>query len=175
MKLLIIILFFFQTAYAASYCLHPEAKANPLLEKPLQILLEDPSGNKFKIQIIESGPDFCINPGFPIIVVETEPKADAWIQVIYTNSELGNFLDYDPKITPKPFYSFNNYFYDAPLWSLDNNLIWKANLFSVKLDENKKIIQIIGGIQWGFEIKDGKVLTMKPSLLDEIAWELDIN
>jgi hypothetical protein len=147
-KLLLLIIFFLiatNKSYGVNYCLHPDSlnkKEEPDLTRQLKAL----SGTLFTIQMIKSAKAFCINPNFPVILVETEPKADAWIQVIFTNSKekkLKQFLDYDPQITPKPFYSFNHYFYDAPLWSI-KNLIWKAYLLPVKLNKKKEIKKYLG-------------------------------
>jgi hypothetical protein len=99
---------------------------------------------------------------------------------VYTDSTdptLRTFVDYNPKWTNYPFYSYSNYFYDAPLWtySLLNKPLsfWTGHAFAVSVDHQKKLINCIGGIKWGFELSQMKLRpnAIHPQLLDKRDWE----
>jgi len=169
MKKVILLLFLFlieKRGFAKDFCLHPES--SHIIAPDLLLELPSTAGIIFIIKMIKAATSNCINPKFPVILVETQPKMDAWLQIVYTNSDeekFQTFIDYDPNFTEKPFYSYSKYFYDAPLWSFDNQsqLEWRGHLFPVKIiDDN---IQLITGIEWGFIIKNGQITNVKPRLL----------
>ena len=64
------------------------------------------------------------------------------------------FIDALPEL--HPFYTIQADFYDAPCWRY--NLFskpltyWKGHAYAVQIDENKKVVEIYGGIEWGFTL-----------------------
>ncbi|NDB85354.1 MAG: hypothetical protein EB127_22025 [Alphaproteobacteria bacterium] len=137
----------------------------------------------FKIKQINNSSKESINPYFPVIVIEPNLKIDAWIHVVYTdashpyNSKRKTFVDYNPKWTEYPFYSYAQYFYDAPLWTYSffskPLSFWKGHAFAVSVDHQKKSIHCIGGIEWGFELSYFRLRpkSIHPQLLNKETWE----
>lgn len=136
----------------------------------------------FKVKQINNTPKNSINPYFPVILIEANVKVDGWIHMVYTdasdhdNLKWKTFIDFDPKWTNYPFYSYSQYFYDAPLWTyslLSKPLsFWRGYAFAVKADHKKKSINCIGGIKWGFELSNFKLRpkTLRPKLLKQNEW-----
>lgn len=140
------------------------------------------SGVIFKIKQINNAPKDSINPYFPIILIEPNVKVYGWIHIVYTDdinhlSQWKILVDYNPKWTNYPFYSNLDYFYDAPLWhySLFNKplSVWKGHAFAINIDHQKKSINCLGGVEWGFELSYFRLRpkTTTPRLLDEQSWE----
>lgn len=163
--------------------LHPENINFNKHTPDLELALHSSSGVMFKIKQINNSSKESINPYFPVIVIEPNLKIDGWIHVVYTdashpeNLKWKTFADYDPKWTEYPFYSYAQYFYDAPLWtySLFSKPLsfWKGHAFAVQVDHQKKSIHCLGGVEWGFELSQFKLRpkAINPKTLNNLDWD----
>lgn len=151
-------------------------------EHKLYFRFQTKQGFNFDIDFVRNSKPNCLNPYFPAIHIKTDIPHNAWLHVVYTDSEVPEqqtFIDSE-KITTKrssyPFYAYTEDFYDAPLWtySLLNKPIsfWKGHAFAVEVNHQNKTIKCLGGIEWGFELHFTKLrpVASKPKLLDEKAW-----
>lgn len=116
--------------------------------------------NFFEISFIENSPKTCINPNFPSIHISTSFSHNAWMQVIFTDSnelELKHIIDSDTSSDLFPLYTTEENFFDAPKWSytiLHKPIkTWIANCYALNIDNVKKLITIHGPIEWGFYFK----------------------
>ncbi len=140
-------------------------------------------GKHFEIDLIENSKPDCLNPYFPSIHIQMNDKHNAWVHIVYTDSiipQLQMFIDAENKDNPNsayPFYTYEQYFLDAPLWtySLFSKplSLWKGHAFAVKVDHENKAITCIGGIEWGFLLSPTRLRpkAINPKLLDEQAWK----
>ena len=141
-------------------------------------------GNSFDVFYIKnSGRRSCLNPMFPKIKIVLANPHDGWIQVIRTDSkilELREFVDWTSATKiPKPFYTLESNFYDAPLWSYNffskPLYSWTAHTYAVKTDLSHKKIKCVGGIAWGFKFRRFGISpeTILPTPLNQENWDKD--
>jgi|GEM_PF-2177485 len=139
-------------------------------------------GNSFEVDYIPNAGPECINPYFPVIRISTESNHNAWVQIVYTDTKDTNwqkFIDSEVHSGTFPFYSFSKNFYDGPHW--DYTLFqkplsfWKAHAYAVNVNHEEKIIQCVGGVQWGFELSYFKLRPhcLTPKALNFQDWEKD--
>ncbi len=164
------------------FFLHPESINCTRYKTDLELELRSGAGVIFNIKQIKNAPKQAINPYFPVILIQPNVKHDGWIHIVYTDAshvddlKWKTFIDHDPKATNYPFYSYLQYFYDAPSWNysiLNKPLgFWKGHAFAVKVDHQNKIINCIGGIEWGFKLSlfRSRPKAIYPKLLDEHDW-----
>ena len=135
-----------------------------------------------EVTFIENSGIKCFNPFFPIIHIRinTNGQHNAWVHIVRTDSldeRLKIFVDTAKEF--KPFYNFEEDFYDAPHWRygvFDKPLsFWEGHAYAVKVDHVTKTITCLGGIRWGFKLaRFGLKPTMiPPSSLSLDDWELD--
>jgi hypothetical protein len=164
------------------YCLD---HLNPDSEADFNMKFYPSSGVIFDVYYIKNANHNCVNPYFPVILIKSNIMHDGWVQIVQTNSDdlaLKLFIDYDPKMTTEPFYSYAQHFYDAPLWTYNlffkKSFKWNAHVFAIKIDKENQIIQILGGIGWGFELNPTNLRpkSYRPYLLNESeiaeSWEV---
>lgn len=152
-------------------------------DRKLNYKLGSGEGNNFDVYLVENSKPNCLNPYFPSIHIQASQSHNAWIHIVYTDSqapEWRTFIDTTTKNSSGstyPFYTYEQDFYDAPLWtySLFNKPIrfWKGHAFAVKADHQNKSINCIGGIEWGFALSDFRLRpkTTAPRLLNKEHWE----
>lgn len=139
-------------------------------------------GNVFDINYVSKATIDCINPYFPAIHMVTNGMHNAWVHIVYTNCsnfELQKFIDMgkDPDICP--FYTLEQDFYDAPHWSYTffkkPLTMWKGHAYAVQIDHQKRVIQCVGGIEWGFFLDNYSFYPkhISPSALTMQNWEKD--
>lgn len=157
-------------------CIHSD-------DRKLHFKLDDGGSNNFDIFLVENSKQNCLNPYFPSIHVQASKSHNAWVHIVYTDSkapEWRRFIDaanIDSYGSAYPFYTYEQDFYDAPLWtySLFNKPLrfWKGHAFAVKVDHQKKSIHSIGGIEWGFELSYFRLRpkSIAPRLLNKEDWE----
>ena len=158
-------------------CIHSD-------DRKLRFKLGAGGGNNFDVYLVEHSKQNCLNPYFPSIHIQASQPHNAWIHIIYTDSkapEWRTFIDAanidSPGGSAYPFYTYEQDFYDAPLWtySLLNKPLhfWKGHAFAVKVDHQKKSIHCIGGIEWGFELSNFRLRpkSIHPQLLNKESWE----
>jgi len=165
------------------FCLHPD-RANMNGKWPpkdlvdVDLILANEFG-VFHVKQINNAGTNCINPYFPVILIEPRVVHDGWIHVVYTNADdisLRAFVDYDPSLTRHPFYNHSHHFYDAPLWTYNlffkKYMFWKGQAFAVRINKNTREMEYIGGIEWGFEIlpMNLRPKALKPRALTENDW-----
>jgi hypothetical protein len=122
----------------------------------------------FSIKIINCNKD--IN-WFQIIKITSENysvKNDDYFSK-YQNRFLDNNTFIDSPINEYayiyPFYTINScYFEDSPVFSEVGNLKWVAKVYAVEYNRNLKYVS---GYKWGFEIKEGKIIFINPTKLNE--------
>jgi hypothetical protein len=148
----------------------------------LQLRIDLEPGSHFDISFVENTKSDCLNPYFPSIHIQASQSHDAWVHIVYTDSTALKwriFIDAEDKDNNNsayPFYTYEQDFYDAPLWrySLLTKPIsvWKGHVFAVKVDHKNKIIKCIGGIEWGFALSPLRLYpkAIHPKLLGEYAW-----
>jgi hypothetical protein len=122
-------------------------------------------------------------PYFPSIHIKAIKLHNAWIHIVYTDAQtqkLRTFIDaanIDSSSSTYPFYTYEQDFYDAPLWtySFFNKPLrfWKGHVFAVKVDHQKKSIHCMGGIAWGFELSYFRLYpkAILPQLLNKDDWD----
>ncbi len=89
--------------------------------------------------------------------VTTNDTTCAWLQIVRTDSKdlkWQQFIDADQKFFP--LYTHGKDFYDIPVWNYSIFFkplsFWNAHAWAIVLDKNKKTVQCLGGISWGFEL-----------------------
>lgn len=157
-------------------CIHSD-------DRKLHFALDAGGGNNFDVYLVENSKPNCLNPYFPSIHIQASQFHNAWVHIVYTDSkapEWRAFIDaanIDSSSSAYPFYTYGQDFYDAPLWiySLFNKPLrfWKGHAFAVKVDHQKKSIDCIGGIEWGFELSYFRLRpqSIHPQLLNKWDWE----
>jgi len=157
-------------------CIHTD-------DRKLNFKLCSGGGNNFDVYLVENSKPNCLNPYFPSIHIQASYHHNTWIHIVYTDSkapEWRTFIDaenVDSPCSAYPFYTYEQDFYDAPLWtySLFNKPLsfWKGHAFAVKVDHQKKSIHCIGGLEWGFELSDFRLRpkAIAPRLLNKETWE----
>ena len=157
-------------------CIHSD-------DRKLHFKLDAGGGNNFDVYLVENSKQNCLNPYFPSIHIQASQPHNSWVHIVYTDSkapEWRTFIDaanIDSSGSTYPFYTYEQDFYDAPLWtySLFNKPLrfWKGHGFAVKVDHQNKSIHCIGGIEWGFELSDFRLRpkTTDPRLLNKEHWE----
>ncbi|ETZ07775.1 hypothetical protein P618_200016 [Holospora obtusa F1] len=157
-------------------CIHSD-------DRKLHFKLDVGGGNNFDVYLVENSKPNYLNPYFPSIHIQASQPHNAWIHIVYTDSkdpEWRTFIDarnIDSSGSTYPFYTYEQDFYDAPLWtySLFNRPLrfWKGHAFAVKVDHQKKYIHCIGGIEWGFELSYFRLRpkATAPQLLNKETWE----
>jgi hypothetical protein len=145
-----------------------------------QILIRCTEPNVYLVN--NSAPE-CLNPFFPSIHIQASQSHNAWVHIVYTDSkapEWRTFIDaanVDSPGSAYPFYTYEQDFYDAPLWTyslLKKPLsFWKGHAFALKVDHHRKTIECIGGIEWGFELPLVKLRpkAIHPKVLGRLEWE----
>lgn len=157
-------------------CIHSD-------DRKLHFKLDAGGGNNFDVYLVENSKQNCLNPYFPSIHIQAHQPHNAWVHIVYTDSKAPEwriFIDaanVDSPGSAYPFYTYEQDFYDAPLWtySLFNKPLrfWKGHAFAVKVDHQKKSIHCIGGIEWGFELSYFRLRpkATAPQLLNKEHWE----
>ena len=137
----------------------------------------------FEVYLVHNAGVKCINPYFPQIHINTDKPHNAWLQVVYTDSKEPRykiFVDTVEKTELDPFYTFDKDFYDAPSWTysfLDKPLaFWRGHAYAVKVDHEKKTIECLGGIEWGYDLKYNKLrpVALMPRPLNQSDWDKDL-
>lgn len=125
--------------------------SDPCLIKQYLISME----NKFDVSYIKHS-SVQHFPGIHF-QVNRDLKSVCWLQVVTTdckNSKLQKFIDACDEIFP--VYTYGKDFYDIPVWSYSifskPLSFWRAHAWAILLDKDKKTIQCLGGISWGFEL-----------------------
>lgn len=131
---------------------------------------------------VENSKENCINPFFPSIHISTASDHNAWLQIVYTDSQdqkWNKFIDTETNSKKFPFYTFEPDFYDAPYWNytfFQKPLsFWKAHVYAVMVDYKNKTIKCVGGIEWGYRFS---VFQFHPKMiipieLNEQNWKKD--
>jgi hypothetical protein len=139
----------------------------------------------FNALYVENAGRDCTNPYFPAINITTKAEHNAWLQVVYTDSQdykWQHFIDAaDPKKYPTihPFYTLEQNFYDAPFWwyTLFSRPIsfWKGHAYAVQVDHQHKTIKVVGGVEWGYKLSYFHLYPkiIEPTSLNQEAWEQD--
>ena len=140
-------------------------------------------GKYFNVYLVNNSAPECLNPFFPSIHIQASQSHNAWVHIVYTDSkapEWRTFIDaanVDSPGSAYPFYTYEQDFYDAPLWTyslLKKPLsFWKGHAFALKVDHHRKTIECIGGIEWGFELPLVKLRpkAIHPKVLGRLEWE----
>ncbi|QEK39818.1 hypothetical protein [Candidatus Sneabacter namystus] len=133
------------------------------------------------IDFVENTSVDCLNPHFPSIAIKVSKFHNAWVHVVYTDSDqssLRAFIDSTADIYP--FYNKSqNDFMDCPLWhySLFRKPItfWNGHAWAVIVDYENKTIKPVVGISWGFRLVKTRLrpVAIWPSQLGNNAWEKD--
>ncbi|NDB83082.1 MAG: hypothetical protein EB127_10145 [Alphaproteobacteria bacterium] len=157
-------------------CIHSD-------DRKLHFKLDAGGGNNFDVYLVENSKLNCLNPYFPSIHIQASQPHNAWIHIVYTDSKAPEwrvFIDAANKDTQGsayPFYTYEQDFYDAPLWtySLFNKplSVWKGHAFAVQVDHQKKSIHCLGGVEWGFELSQFKLRpkAINPKTLNNLDWD----
>ena len=140
-------------------------------------------GVKVSVHFVKHAAPNCVNPNFPSIHISTEAKHTGWVQVIKTDQHgpYAHFIDTVEGSKFFPFYSFEQDFFDAPLWSYGFILkpisYWVAHAYAVEINKEKKTLSVKGGIRWGFRLKSFSMYseTIPPQSLAFIDWKSDWN
>ncbi len=136
---------------------------------------------ELRISYIEKASSRCLNPNFPAIHIFTTNKHNAWLQIVFTDStdpKLQEFID--SSSDNYPFYSFEQDYYDAPLWEysiISKPLsFWKAHTYAIKLDRKNQIIEFVKGVEWGFTFTKFALHPKftKPRILKQSDWQQDL-
>jgi hypothetical protein len=148
----------------------------------LSFILESDGGNTFEIFLVENSAQNCSNPDFPSIEIQTTAAHNAWVHIVYTDAEEEKwqaFIDAEDKDrvgSPYPFYTYEQIFYDAPLWTYSVEYrplsFWRGHAFAVNVNHHTKSIDCLGGIAWGFELSacNFSPRATKPQILLESDW-----
>lgn len=151
-------------------CIHSD-------DRKLHFKLDAGGGNNFDVYLVENSKPNCLNPYFPSIHIQASQPHNAWIHIVYTDSKAPEWRTFiDAVKIAYPFYTYEQDFYDAPLWtySLFNKPLrfWKGHAFAIKVDHQKKSIDCIGGIEWGFELSYFRLRpkATAPRLLNKEHW-----
>ncbi len=140
--------------------------------------------NTFQVDYVPNASTNCINPHFPVIRITTKEKHNAWIQIVHTDTQAvkwQKFVDTTADTKTFPFYSCDQDFYDAPLWTytLFNKPVsfWKGHAYAIQVDHENKTIQCLGGIEWGFTLSTFKLRPscITPRALHHEEWKADWN
>lgn len=128
-------------------------------------------GGRLNVSLVKRSALDCINPYFPTIHIKTNAPHNAWLQVVFTDFKdwrLSRFIDTAEDIESEiyPFYTFENEFYDSPIWQYGLFSIpvsfWRAHTYAVQVNHKRKTIKFVGGVSWGFEIAG---LNVRPTAL----------
>jgi hypothetical protein len=96
-------------------CIHSD-------DRRLHFALDSGRGNNFDISLVENSKQNCLNPHFPSIHIQASQPHNAWIHIVYTDSsspQWRTFIDaanIDSPGSAYPFYTYEQDFYDAPLY-----------------------------------------------------------
>lgn len=155
-------------------CIHD----NPYISSSIHSMRSD-----FKMAYVPNAVLEAVNPHFPIIHIEAEDKDIAWVHIIYTDAKDPRYQKFIDATAPPqagyPFYTFGRDFYDAPIWEYTlfkkPLSFWKGHAYAVKIDENKRIIECMGGVEWGFKLSFWRLRPqcLEPRALTETDWEKD--
>jgi hypothetical protein len=127
----------------------------------------------FQVHFVSNSKPHCLNPTFPAIHIHTKTQHNAWIHIVYTDCPQWQIFIDAPSQT-QPFYSWEQDFYDAPLWnySLFHKPLsfWKGHVFAVQV--GNKIVKCLGGVEWGFQLllTELRPVSITPRLLGNQAW-----
>ena len=156
-------------------CIHSD-------DRKLHFTIDAGGGNNFDVYLVENSKPNCLNPYFPSIHIQAGQSHNAWVHIVYTDSKASKwrvFIDAANKDTQDsayPFYTYEQDFYDAPLWtySLFSKPLsfWKGHAFAVQVDHQKKSIICFAGIEWGFELSQFRLRpkAINPQLLNKQDW-----
>ena len=146
--------------------------------KKLHFHLNGAEKNYFDISLVKNTGADCINPYFPTIHIKASDTHNAWVQIVYTDSNIPQLQVFiDAENTTYPFYTYAQDFYDAPIWRynlLDKPLsFWRANAFAAKIDAENKTVSCVCGVEWGFELSFFKLRpkAIYPKLLGKKDWD----
>jgi hypothetical protein len=130
------------------------------------------------IKNIQPGDSYAFAPYFPAIHIAADDSCTAWLQVVTTdNPDYLHFIDSWRE--GYPFYTRDKNFYDAPSWNyrfFNKTLsFWHAHAYAVRLDEQNKTIQCLGGISWGYKLPwwNLRPVMILPSTLTKNDWVTD--
>jgi hypothetical protein len=133
----------------------------------------------FEVSYIENSSVQCVNPYFPSIKIHTGEQHNAWLHVVHSNSSdprWRTFVDsVDNSQNLYPFYTYEDDFYDAPLWiyKLWDNLKWEGHAYPVQVDHELKTIEFFSGVKWGFELGNFRLrpqMTLPELITQEDIW-----
>jgi hypothetical protein len=113
-------------------CIHSD-------DRKLHFTLDAGGGHNFDVYLVGNSKPNCLNPYFPSIHIQASQSHNAWIHIVYTDSKAPEWRTFiDAPRSAYPFYTYEQDFYDAPLWrySLFNKPLrfWKGHAFAVKVD-----------------------------------------
>ncbi|MFQ3306863.1 MAG: hypothetical protein ACI8ZF_000095 [Candidatus Midichloriaceae bacterium] len=139
----------------------------------------------FKINLVKNSSQRCINPYFPSIHIQMNKHHNAWLHIVYTDSQeekqkiFIDTVDFGKNNSLYPFYTLNQDFYDSPIWrySLFYKPVsfWIGHAWAISIDYKNKTIEPIGGISWGFKLSHTKLrpVLIEPSELNKDNWIKD--
>jgi hypothetical protein len=130
-------------------------------------------GNSFSTQM-------SIEQNFPAIHITMHGDYNAWIHLVRTDAEDPKLREFvDTCHETYPFYTKGIAFDDAPLWHITPThkplTFWIGHAYAVRVDFNGKKILCLGGIKWGFTIKDNCIHpnAINPNGLTNEDWLVD--
>ena len=139
---------------------HPENNIKKCIDLDKETLNVRSFGKDFTVNYVKNSPrhDLCISPNFPAIEIDSPKKANAWIQIVRSDTESQEYKIFiDRSDLSSVFYSRGKTFYDAPYWfsSFFHKplSIWKAHAYAVYVDERKNVISPLGGGSWGVTLR----------------------
>lgn len=136
----------------------------------------------FEVNYVKSSDKNSFNPYFPSIRIATTEPHNAWIHIIYTDSNIEKykiFIDTCPKKDIYPYYTKDQDFYDSPIWEytllVKPVTYWRGHVYAIKIDDNTKSIKVLGGIEWGYKLSYFYIRPQMilPSALNIENWEND--
>ena len=136
----------------------------------------------FEVFLVPNATKKALNPYFPQIHIRVDKPHNAWIQVVHTDSKDPRykvFVDTAEETKLAPFYTLDKDFYDSPLWSYTffkkPITFWHGHAYAVNVDHEKKTIECLGGIKWGFELKYTKLrpVALLSQSLSQSDWNKD--
>ncbi len=136
----------------------------------------------FLVRYIENSSTDCTNPYFPTMHIRFLRPHNAWLQIVRTNVDgYRVFIDsVDKNTNPElyPFYTMDDDFYDAPLWTYriwHDGVEWVAHLYPISIDFHSKVVTFSQGLLWGFRFGNYRLrpVTIKPTIISRNDIESD--
>ncbi|MCX5924536.1 MAG: hypothetical protein NTZ68_03880 [Candidatus Dependentiae bacterium] len=138
----------------------------------------------FDVAYVKNAQPDCNGPYFPAIHIKAKSLHNAWLHVVQTDCTAEprwlHFIDAWPKGHEHyPFYAIGKDFADNPQWnySLFSKPLsfWIGHAYAVQIDHEKKTIECVGGISWGFRLPwwSLRPVMILPTALTEKDWHTD--